>query len=181
MINWQERDFEDWLCSEENGEKRWRLWDVLGPSLLIDGPARAARQVDIGIGRIDILVWCSGYIAVIELKAHSADGNDLAQVLEYAAWIKARAQYTSIDGEGASPSVVPYLVAPSFGKRIQTAAAAAQVTLIEVNVEWQLEEIYGENEAVLAAYNDESVGIDEYIKEAFTVKMEEVADSAPVG
>jgi hypothetical protein len=171
MISWQERDFEDWLCSDdENGY--WKIRELVQNIAPIGKRPSFARQIDIGIGRIDVLAWSEDGVVVFELKCSQADGNDLAQVMEYAEWVRARLSILTI-GQPDPPRgfVCPFLVAPSFTDRVRSAAAWANVTLVEAAVLWSLD-LDCENRAEDDAYDSDTKTVDAWLLEAVANAVE---------
>ncbi len=171
MIQWSEKDLEDWLCSPAEEGGAWRLWDVLGDNIpCTDVSATATRQAPLGDMRADILIASPGYLTVVELKCKAATGDDLAQVLHYASWLKARALHKSaVSGNTARPVVLSYLVAPSFSPRMRAAASMARVELIQISVGWVLNDVWGTKEDVChpLAWEGEGQPCDDLIAHAF--------------
>jgi len=173
MIQWSEKDLEDWLCSPVEEGGNWRLFDVLGdilPRRQRELQARAVRQVLLGDMRADILIAWPDRLIVLELKAKPATGDDLAQVLHYKSWIEGRTMCKSvrIDLDAGTPvknpDVVAYLIAPSFSDRIQAAAFAAGVRLVQIQAEWAFnEERDNDNSSIPLAWDSGEQPCDKYI------------------
>jgi len=143
MIQWDEKDLEDWLCSPAREGEQWRLWDVLSDAIPQQGrPRMAMRQVPLGDMKADIVLAWPDYIAVVELKAKPATGDDLAQVLHYESWLNARVWHTHFaeEVEGGAPDVLAYLIAPSFSERLYVAARSTRVRLHRVELVWTIRE-----------------------------------------
>ena len=139
MIQWSEKDLEDWLCSPAEEGGQWRLCDVLGDIIPQQGrPWKAARQIPLGNMRADILIAWPDYLAVIELKCNPATNNDLEQILRYQAWLEGRLWHRRFAQPSGSqgPQVLAYLIAPSFNESICIAALNASVRLHEVRAAW---------------------------------------------
>ena len=129
MPSWSEKELEDWLWQGQN------LWDMLADHYIHRGDKGFAyRQVKTPVGTIDILAQCDDGVVVIELKSVDADGNALAQVLDYRAWVRERYEqllpekrkYRSESEEAVSA----VLVAPSFQRRTAHAAEETGVACI---------------------------------------------------
>lgn len=133
MIQWAEKDFENWLCSGDGGQ--WRLFDLLDAMMIdIPFPAAAWRQVSTEVGIADIVVSGPGKIIVVELKARRADGNDLLQVMAYADWLDRAAAHVKLYEEN---QVLSVLIAPSFADRLVLATSMMDnVSLISVDPQW---------------------------------------------
>ena len=75
------------MLDSENSLEDWLEADIsiLDPDLILIG-----RQVDIpSIGRLDLLAMNSdGAISVVELKRHKTPRDIVAQVLDYASWVR---------------------------------------------------------------------------------------------
>jgi RecB family endonuclease NucS len=72
MISWHEKDIEDYVCE--------RLEDLFGEEYYFIG-----RQIDIGVGVIDVLMYDSATdeICVVEIKNQTICNNALAQIMRY--------------------------------------------------------------------------------------------------
>jgi len=138
MINWQEKAFEDWLCSDDE-TGTWRIRAAMRGIDQSVAVGYITRQVDIGIGRIDVLALSTHGISVLELKAHEANGEDLTQLLEYCQWISERlTQHTELPIP-ARDFIRPYLVAPCFTDRVKSAAQWCDARVVQVSVSWSLQ------------------------------------------
>ena len=139
MIQWSEKELEDWLCSPAEEGGQWRLSDVLGGIIPQQGrPWKAVRQLPLGDMNADIVIAWVGYLAIIELKCKPATGDDLAQVLHYKAWLEQRLWNKHFDEQssGRGPDVLTYLIASSFSERIRVAAHEAGIRLHGVQLAW---------------------------------------------
>lgn len=124
MLSWSEKELEDWLMDDGH------LWDFLEElySLHREELGVANRQVKTPVGVIDIMGHCGGMVFVIELKCGMADGNALAQVLDYRNYVKnltfeaSRGQYR--------PHVEAIIVARDFDRRVISASEEACVRMV---------------------------------------------------
>ncbi len=114
MITWQEKDIEDYLCDHE-GAFLGSFVEVLG------------RQVDIGVGVIDILAYDpeKKVLYAVEIKKDEIGNGAIAQVLRYISGLQ---DYVFSEDEGAYPveSVKGVLVGP--GVRDETVIALMAVS-----------------------------------------------------
>ncbi|MFD2334640.1 endonuclease NucS domain-containing protein [Cohnella sp. GCM10020058] len=72
MISWQEKDIEDYVCENY-------------PILFDEDHEFLGRQVEIGVGIIDVLLFdrCTGELVVVEIKNKPICNNALAQIMRY--------------------------------------------------------------------------------------------------
>lgn len=72
MISWHEKDIEDYVC-ENYKEMFGNEYSLIG------------RQIDIGLGVIDVLLYDSKIqeLCVLEIKNQEIDNNALAQIMRY--------------------------------------------------------------------------------------------------
>lgn len=105
MISWQERDIEDYLCN--NYEEFF-------------GGVFLGRQVDIGVGVIDILLYDpeENSLTVIELKKETVDENAIGQIMRYMAGLE---DYIEDISELEGTKIKGYLVGINISETATTA------------------------------------------------------------
>jgi hypothetical protein len=142
MIKWDEKDFEDWLCSGDP----WRIFSMLSTKQSFGDSVWAARQVNIDVGAIDVLMVGECFANIVELKARPATGEDVCQVLEYTGWIAHKVSMMDpvedMTLDDIRTYVRPVLVATDFSPRIRSACEWSGVRVVNVSMQWRMEEAF---------------------------------------